>query len=77
MGPYRFTVELYPDKEEGGYTAIVPSLPGCVTQGDTLDQTLERAREAIEGYMECLKEEGKEIPVEEEPEGRFKVIIAA
>jgi predicted RNase H-like HicB family nuclease len=62
MGPYRFTVELYPDKKEGGYTAIVPSLPGCVTQGETLDQTLERAREAIQGYIECLKVDGKQIP---------------
>jgi len=77
MEPYRFTVELYPDAEEGGYTAIVPSLPGCVSQGDTLDQTMERIKEAIEGHIQCLKEDGKEIPVEEEPEGRFKVIIAA
>lgn len=77
MSPYRFTVELYPDKEEGGYTAVVPSLPGCVSQGETLDETLARAREAIEGYIETLKEDGKEIPVEEEPEGRFKIIVAA
>ena len=77
MEAYRFTVELYPDKEDGGYTAIVPSLPGCVTLGDTLDQTLERAREAIEGHIECLKDDGKAIPVEEEPEGRFKIIVAA
>ena len=54
MGSYRFTVELYPDNEEGGYTAVAPSLPGCVSQGETLDQALERAREAIEGYIECL-----------------------
>jgi len=77
MDRYRFTVEIYPDKEEGGYTAVVPSLPGCVTQGQTVDETIERAREAIVGYVECLKEDGKQIPVEEEPEGRFKIEIAA
>jgi predicted RNase H-like HicB family nuclease len=77
MTKFRFTVELYPDKQYGGFTAIVPSLPGCVTQGNTVDETIERAREAIEGYIECLKEDGKKIPVEEEPEGRFKIEVAA
>ena len=77
MDSYSYTVELYPDREDGGYTAIVPSLPGCVSQGDTIDQTLLRIREAIQGYIECLREDGKEIPLEEEPEGRFKIIIAA
>lgn len=38
--------------EEGGYTAIVPSLPGCISEGDTVDQALENIREAIELYLE-------------------------
>lgn len=63
MPQYRFTIELYPDKEDGGYTALVPALPGCVTQGETVDETLERAKEAIAGYIECLKEDGKDIPL--------------
>ncbi|MCH8275153.1 MAG: type II toxin-antitoxin system HicB family antitoxin [Armatimonadetes bacterium] len=37
--------------EEGGYWAEVPSLPGCFTQGETLDQVRERAREAILAYL--------------------------
>lgn len=71
MSKYNYTVELYPDKEEGGYTAIVPSLPGCVTQGSTIDETLERAKEAIAAYIECLKEDGKEIPVDGESSERI------
>ena len=44
---------------EGGYTAIVPTLPGCVTYGDTIE-------EAIEGYLESLKAHGEEIPTEKD-----------
>lgn len=50
---------------EGGYTVTVPSLPGCVTYGDTIEEAIEMAKEAIELYIESLKEHGKEIPTEE------------
>ncbi len=50
---------------EGGYTVIVPSLPGCVTYGDTIEEAIDRAREAIELYIESLKEHGEEIPTDE------------
>ena len=50
---------------EGGITAIVPSLPGCVTYGDTVEQAIAMAKEAIELYIESLKEHGEEIPTEE------------
>lgn len=72
-----YTVELYPDREQGGYTVVVPLLPGCVSQGKTIEECLERIKEAIEGYIECLKEDGKNVPKEEEPEGRIKVEVAA
>jgi predicted RNase H-like HicB family nuclease len=49
-------------EEEGGYTVIVPALPGCVTFGETIDEAIAMAREAIEGYIETLKELGKEVP---------------
>lgn len=57
-----FTVVLEPDPEEGGFTVLVPALPGCVTQGETREQCLERAREAITGYLEVLAKDGKPIP---------------
>jgi len=51
---------------EGGYTVIVPSLPGCITYGETIEEAIEMAKEAIELYIESLKEHGEEIPTEEE-----------
>ncbi len=50
---------------EGGYTAIVPLLPGCISYGDTIEEAIERVKEAIEGYLETLKAHGEEIPTEE------------
>ncbi len=51
---------------EGGYTVTVPSLPGCITYGDTIEKSIEMAKEAIELYIESLKEHGEEIPTEKE-----------
>jgi antitoxin HicB len=50
---------------EGGYTVMVPSLPGCVTYGDTVEEAIEMAKEAIELYIESLKAHGEEVPSEE------------
>ena len=50
---------------EGGYTVVVPSLPGCVTYGDTVEEAIGMAKEAIELYIESLKEHGEEVPTEE------------
>jgi predicted RNase H-like HicB family nuclease len=43
--------------EEGGYTAIVPSLPGCISEGDTKEETLKNIREAIELYLEPVEDD--------------------
>ncbi len=59
---YRILLRKEP---EGGYTVIVPSLPGCVTYGDTIEEAIEMAKEAIELYIESLKDHGEEIPTEE------------
>ncbi|MBI3795801.1 MAG: type II toxin-antitoxin system HicB family antitoxin [Deltaproteobacteria bacterium] len=48
--------------EEGGYWVEVPALPGCFSQGETIDEALENVREAIELHVESLKEDGHEIP---------------
>lgn len=45
---------------EGGYTVIVPSLPGCITYGDTIEEAKEMAKEAIELYLESLETHGEE-----------------
>ncbi len=60
----RYTVLLIPDPEEGGYTVRVPVLPGCITEGDTLAEALENAKEAITVYLEALEARGDPIPIE-------------
>ena len=48
--------------EEGGYTVYCPSLHGCVSQGETLEETITNIKEAIELYIESLEEHGDPIP---------------
>jgi predicted RNase H-like HicB family nuclease len=55
-------VILIPDSEEGGYTVIVPSLPGCISEGDTLDDALANIKEAIELHLESMTAHGEPIP---------------
>ncbi len=51
---------------EGGYTVNVPSLPGCITYGDTVEEAMEMAKEAISLYIESLKDHGEEIPTDDD-----------
>ena len=57
---------LLKKEPEGGLTVFTPSLPGCITYGDTLDEAIEKAKEAIELYIESLKAHGEETPTEED-----------
>lgn len=50
--------------EEGGYWAEVPALSGCYSQGESIEETMENVREAIEAHLEALKEDQQEIPSE-------------
>ncbi len=43
--------------EEGGYTAIVPALPGCISEGNTREEALKNIREAIELYLEPVEDD--------------------
>ena len=52
-------------EEDGGYHAFVPTLKGCHSQGDTLEEAIENIREAIEVYLESLRNAGEPIPVED------------
>ncbi|TET23012.1 MAG: type II toxin-antitoxin system HicB family antitoxin [Candidatus Stahlbacteria bacterium] len=58
--------------EDGYWVAECPSLPGCVSQGKTKEEAVANVKEAIEGYIEVLKEDG--LPV---PEERFETIVVA
>jgi predicted RNase H-like HicB family nuclease len=63
MQNYTYTVVLEP-AAEGGFTAFCPSLPGVVSEGDTVEETLEMVRDAIAGYLESLRKDGLAIPQE-------------
>jgi DNA-binding transcriptional MerR regulator len=66
VGDYAYQVEIEPDNESGGYIAQVAGLPGCLTQGDTLEETLEMVEDAIRTYLEAvedLKKRGVNLPI--------------
>ncbi len=64
-------VLIYPG-EDGYWVAECPSLPGCVSQGKTREEAVTNIREAIEGYVQVLREDG--LPV---PEEKFSALIVA
>ena len=57
----KFTVILEPE-EDGGFTVSVPALPGCISEGENREEALKNIKEAIELYLEVLKEDEKPIP---------------
>lgn len=59
-----YRVVLRPEPE-GGYTVLVPSLPGCITYGADVDEAMAMAREAIDLYVESLVAHGEDVPNEE------------
>jgi predicted RNase H-like HicB family nuclease len=58
---YAYTV-LFEPAEEGGYVVTCPALPGLVTEGDTLDDAREMAKDAIRAYLESLQKDSVSIP---------------
>ena len=57
----KFRVRIEQD-EDGIFVADVPSLPGCISQGQTREEAVRNAEEAIAGYLESLKTHGEPIP---------------
>jgi len=74
MAIYNYTV-LFEAAEEGGYIAHVPALPGLWTQGDTLSEAREMAREAIAGYIEALIKSGEPIPPDKGPDEPLREVV--
>ncbi len=64
-------VVIYPG-EDGYFVVECPSLPGCISQGKTREEAIHNIKEAIEGYIAALEEDG--LPV---PEERFDVLVVA
>jgi antitoxin HicB len=63
MKTLRYKIMLRKE-EDGTYTVIVPSLPGCLTFGRTVEEALKMTKEAIEGFIACMIARGEDVPVE-------------
>jgi predicted RNase H-like HicB family nuclease len=77
MNEYTYTIILEPDLVEGGYTVSVPSLPGCVTQGETVEEATAMAKDAIRLFIETLLESGETVPEEREHPRAITISVAA
>lgn len=58
---------IFEPAEEGGYVVSVPALPGCFTEGDTLEEAMEMVKDAISGYLASLRKHNEPIPEESGP----------
>ncbi|MBZ0271560.1 type II toxin-antitoxin system HicB family antitoxin [bacterium] len=68
---------LYELAEEGGYVVHVPALPGCMTQGETLEEAREMAADAIKLYLDVLRDKGRPIPPDVTTPARIEKIRIA
>jgi predicted RNase H-like HicB family nuclease len=71
-----YSIVVDPDPE-GGDTVTVPALPGCITQGETIEECLLHAQEAIGLYLEDLVASGEPIPEEKEHPQLLRITVAA
>ena len=79
MDEYQFTI-IVEHQPEGGYLVTVPALPGCFTEGRTIEEAREMASDAIHAYCVSLKKHGEPIPVEMPAEqfiGHVRVALEA
>ena len=53
---------VFEPQEDGGFTVTVPSLPGCISEGDTYEEAVANIREAIAGWIEVSRESGDDVP---------------
>lgn len=61
----KYTAVFEPDLKSGGYTATIPALPGCISEGNNFEEALANIKEAAELYLEDLRR--SEIPTESRP----------
>lgn len=73
----QYSVILHPDPEQGGYWVTVPALPGCLSQGDTIEEAIANAREAIKLHIEGMIEDGEPVPLETEHPQAIVIDVAA
>ncbi len=71
---YSYQINLIPEKE-GGYTVLVPALPGCVSYGRTIEEATVNAREAIELHLENLAAHKEPIPEANDSRPIFTTLV--
>ena len=74
---YRYTIILHPEPEDGGYSVTVPALPGCLAQGETIEEAIVLTKEAIALHIQGLIEDGEPVPEEQEPPQAITISVAA
>ena len=62
---HQYTAVFEPDEERNGYTVTIPSLPGCISEGDTFEEALHNIQEAASLYLEVMGKHREEIPAED------------
>ena len=77
MAERQYTIILHPDEENGGFTVTVPALPGCVTQGESVEEAIAMARDAIRLHLEALVADGEPIPEEQNHPQAIIISVAA
>lgn len=60
--PYRFTVRPLGDDEGGGYLIEFPDLPGCMSDGETVEEAIENGVDAMRGWIRVMEAEGRPVP---------------
>lgn len=59
---YPFTIRPLSDEDGGGYLIEFPDLPGCMSDGDTIEEALANGADAMHGWIEAMRAAGREIP---------------
>ncbi len=62
---FRFDIDVIPEEDGRGYYVVVPALPGCFSQGKTVEEAMKNAKEAISLHVRALKKQGEKIPSSE------------
>jgi predicted RNase H-like HicB family nuclease len=61
-------IAVFESDDEGGFTVTIPTLPGCITEGESLEEAYHYLQDALEGWIKVALDKGLEIP---EPDGTF------
>ena len=61
----RFAIDVIPEEDGAGYYVVVPALPGCFSQGKSVEEAMKNAKKAIALHIRSLKKQGEAVPTQE------------